>query len=69
VEYKAKRFMPQKQKAKCIFFAKPSASPDSDRDAELAFSKSVKKFATDMNERSLNYFEKNFRGILFLTRK
>ncbi len=31
--------MPQKQKVKRIFFTKPPASPDGNRDADLAFSK------------------------------
>ena len=42
--------MPQKQKAKRIFFAKPAASPDGNRTQTLLFQNAVKKFATDKDE-------------------
>lgn len=42
--------MPQKQKAKRIFFAKPSASRNAMKVQTLLFQNTVKKFATDKDE-------------------
>jgi len=42
--------MPQKQKAKRIFFLKPAANRNAMKAQTLLFQKAVKKFATDKDE-------------------